>query len=184
MGMVSLSRRTPWLGVMVQVRLSHVKLTVMALRLDRPLGLDSRYRYCDILEPRVDSLVDRVRTYRGRRMSPQGLTACGPLVFCRVLALSLEPRLYRCRVVWHLLRYSLVIVYLLATRTQLFCCSSHNQSVPLYHKHTHTPLTMATQRLSNVLSHITPGSKSPLEQMYAPSNPHFLLSTFTWQTSD
>lgn len=30
---------------------------------------------------------------------------------------------------------------------------------------------MATQRLSNVLSHITPGSKSPLEQMYAPTFP-------------
>lgn len=39
---------------------------------------------------------------------------------------------------------------------------------------THSTLTMATQRLSNVLSHITPG-KSPLEQMYAPPQtpPHF-----------
>lgn len=34
---------------------------------------------------------------------------------------------------------------------------------------------MATQRLSNVLSHITPG-KSPLEQMYASQNPSPQLS--------
>jgi hypothetical protein len=100
-----------------------------------------------ILEPRVDSLVDRVRTYRGRRMSPQGLAACAPLVFCRVLALSLEPRLYGCRVVWHLLRYSLVIVYLLATRTLLFCCSSHNQS--LHTTNTSTP-TLLSQWPLNV----------------------------------
>ena len=39
-----------------------------------------------------------------------------------------------------------------------------------YHYNTHNSLTMATQRLSNVLSHITPG-KSPLEQMYASHTP-------------
>jgi hypothetical protein len=37
---------------------------------------------------------------------------------------------------------------------------------PPYTTHIHNSLTMATQRLSNVLSHITPG-KTPLEQMYA-----------------
>jgi hypothetical protein len=121
----------------------------------------------------VDRALKYARNYPGRRMLPQGLAARAPLVFCRVLALSLEPRLYGCRVVWHLLGYSVVIVYLLATRTQLFL----SQSISPYHKHTHTPLTMATQRLSNVLSHITPGSKSPLEQMYAPSNPHFFTTS-------
>ena len=43
------------------------------------------------------------------------------------------------------------------------------------HIHIYISLTMATQRLSNVLSHITPG-KTPLEQMYASPKP--LSTTF------
>jgi hypothetical protein len=42
--------------------------------------------------------------------------------------------------------------------------------------HIHDSLTMATQRLSNVLSHITPG-KTPLEQMYV-CTPSPLPTTF------
>ena len=51
---------------------------------------------------------------------------------------------------------------------------SYSLTILTIHTHAHNPLTMATQRLSNVLSHITPG-KTPLEQMYAPvqTPPHF-----------
>jgi len=38
---------------------------------------------------------------------------------------------------------------------------------------------MATQRLSNVLSHITPG-KSPLEQMYASQTPLHNFPQIDW----
>lgn len=70
------------------------------------------------------------------------------------------------------LQYSLVIIYLLALLLLTI--------PPIPTQHTQSS-TMATQRLSNVLSHITPGSKTPLEQMYAPfhSFPHFFPRPFT-----
>ena len=150
----------------------------------RPLRLDARYGYERVLEP---SLGDTVQANRAcieyARTAEDGCRRKGSrsrlalvFVFCRVRSAtwaSAQGLVLGCRVP------SLAFTWVLFSDH----IPPHNPhpAVPLtinpYHKHAHISLTMATQRLSNVLSHITPGSKSPLEQMYAPSQSPLLPLT-------